>query len=86
MKRHRIVINLDPDSAGARRAEKSIGVLLEEGMQVRIMELDGGLDPDEYCKERGADAYRERSSRPRVISTGWPTGAQKIRYAHVAKE
>ena len=54
------VINLDPDSAGARGAEKSIGVLLEEGMQVRIMELDGGLDPDEYCKERGADAYRER--------------------------
>jgi DNA primase len=29
-------------------------------MQVRIMELDGGLDPDEYCKERGADAYRQR--------------------------
>jgi len=23
---------------------------LEEGMQVRIMELDGKLDPDEYCK------------------------------------
>jgi DNA primase len=60
LKGHRIVINLDPDSAGARGAEKSIGVLLEEGMQVRIMELDGDLDPDEYCKERGADAYRER--------------------------
>jgi DNA primase len=60
LKGHRIVINLDPDSAGARGAEKSIGLLLEEGMQVRIMELDGGLDPDEYCKERGADAYRER--------------------------
>jgi DNA primase len=60
LKGHRIFINLDPDSAGARGAEKSIGVLLEEGMQVRIMELDGGLDPDEYCKERGVEAYRER--------------------------
>jgi DNA primase len=29
-------------------------------MQVRIMELDGEVDPDEYCKERGAAAYRER--------------------------
>ena len=29
-------------------------------MQVRIVELDGGLDPDEYCKERGAAAYQER--------------------------
>jgi DNA primase len=24
------------------------------------MELDGGLDPDEYCKQRGAAAYQER--------------------------
>jgi DNA primase len=29
-------------------------------MQVRIVELDGDLDPDEYCKERGARAYQER--------------------------
>jgi len=27
-------------------------------MRVRIVELEDGLDPDEYCKERGADAYR----------------------------
>src|SRR5262249_38538136 len=31
-----------------------------EGMQVRILELDGDLDPDEYCKDRGAAAYQER--------------------------
>jgi DNA primase len=29
-------------------------------MQVRIMELEGNLDPDEYCKERGQAAYQER--------------------------
>lgn len=56
----RIVVNFDPDAAGANAAEKSITLLLDEGMQVRIMELDGDLDPDEYCKERGADAYRAR--------------------------
>jgi len=62
LKRHtqRIVVNFDPDAAGANAAERSINLLLEEGMQVRVMELDGGLDPDEYCKNRGADAYRER--------------------------
>ncbi len=32
-------------------------MLLDEGMHVRILELDGGLDPDEYCKQRGAEAY-----------------------------
>src|SRR5262249_35705825 len=38
----------------------SVNMLLDEGMQVRILELDGDLDPDEYCKERGAAAYQER--------------------------
>ncbi len=62
LKRHsqRIVVNFDPDAPGANAAERSINLLLEESMQVRIMELDGDLDPDEYCKERGADAYRGR--------------------------
>jgi DNA primase len=62
LKRHseKIFVNFDPDAAGAKAAERSIGLLLEEGMQVRILELDGGLDPDEYCKERGSDAYRQR--------------------------
>jgi DNA primase len=62
LKRHtqKIVVNFDPDAPGANAAERSINLLLEEGMQVRIMELDGGLDPDEYCKQRGAAAYQER--------------------------
>ncbi len=62
LKRHsdRIVVNFDPDAAGANAAERSIHLLLEEGMKVRIMELDGGLDPYEYCKERGAAAYQAR--------------------------
>jgi DNA primase len=59
MKRHsgRIVVNFDPDAAGANATEKSLRILLEEAMQVRVLELSGGLDPDEYCKQRGADAY-----------------------------
>ncbi|HZT34157.1 MAG TPA: DNA primase [Bryobacteraceae bacterium] len=59
MKRHsdKIVVNFDPDAAGASAAERSVTLLLDEGMRVRILELDGGLDPDEYCQERGAGAY-----------------------------
>jgi DNA primase len=53
-------VNFDPDAPGANAAERSIDLLLAEGMQVRIVELDGDLDPDEYCKERGAAAYHER--------------------------
>jgi DNA primase len=57
---HRIVVNFDPDAAGSNAAERSVTMLLDEGMQVRILELDGDLDPDEYCKQRGAAAYQER--------------------------
>ena len=54
MKRHseKIVVNFDPDAAGANAAERSINMLLDESMHVRMVELDGGLDPDEYCKQR----------------------------------
>jgi DNA primase len=57
---HRIAVNFDPDAAGSNAAERSVTMLLDEGMQVRILELDGDLDPDEYCKQRGAAAYQER--------------------------
>ncbi|MGH9628711.1 MAG: DNA primase [Bryobacteraceae bacterium] len=56
----RIVVNFDPDAAGVKAAEKSIEMLLEEGMHVRMLELDGGLDPDEYVKKFGPDAYRAK--------------------------
>jgi DNA primase len=67
MKRHsgRIVVNFDPDAAGANATEKSLQALLEEGMHVRVLELEGGLDPDEYCKQRGADTYRSAVAEAR---------------------
>lgn len=53
-----VVVNYDPDTAGANAAEKAIQLLLDEGLHIRVLTLEGGLDPDEYVKERGADAYR----------------------------
>jgi len=69
MKRHsgRVVVNFDPDNAGANAAERSIQMLLEEGIHVRILELDGDLDPDEFIKEHGAGVYREKLGR----AAGW---------------
>src|SRR5271154_5666402 len=46
----RIVVNFDPDAAGGNAAERSIQMLLDEGMHVRVLELGGELDPDEYVK------------------------------------
>lgn len=54
------VVNFDPDTAGANATEKSIQLLLDEGFRVRVAALEGGLDPDEFVKANGADAYRDR--------------------------
>jgi DNA primase len=59
LKRHtsQVVVNFDPDAAGSNAAEKSIALLTEEGFNIKIVTLDGGLDPDRYIRERGVDAY-----------------------------
>jgi DNA primase len=67
LKRHtsNVIVNFDPDTAGANAAEKSIALLTEEGFAIKIVTLDGGLDPDRYIRERGGEVYKEalRESR-----------------------
>jgi len=61
LRRHttNIVVNFDPDTAGANAAEKSIALLTEEGFTIKIVTLDGGLDPDRFIRERGVEAYTQ---------------------------
>ncbi|HEY0795821.1 MAG TPA: DNA primase, partial [Acidisarcina sp.] len=54
---NQVVVNFDPDTAGANAAEKSISLLTEEGFTVKVVTLEDGLDPDRYIRERGAEAY-----------------------------
>jgi DNA primase len=60
------VVNFDPDTAGANATEKYIQMLLDEGLRVRVLELGGDLDPDEFVKASGADAYRQRLEKAPV--------------------
>ncbi len=53
----RVVVNFDPDAAGANAAEKSIALLTEEEFEVKVVSLEGGLDPDRYVREHGVQAY-----------------------------
>lgn len=59
LRRHtqNVVVNFDPDAAGANAAEKSIALLTEEGFNLKLVTLDGGLDPDRFIRERGVEAY-----------------------------
>jgi DNA primase len=53
----RVAVNFDPDTAGAKAAEKSIDLLTEEDFAIKVVALDGGLDPDRFIRERGVQAY-----------------------------
>jgi DNA primase len=61
LKRHtqNVVVNFDPDAAGANAAEKSIALLTEESFNLKLVTLDGGLDPDRFIRERGVEAYTQ---------------------------
>ena len=56
----RVVVNFDGDEAGIRAARKSLDTLIAEGLQVHVLELPDGHDPDSFLKQNGADAYRQR--------------------------
>ncbi|MBV8895848.1 MAG: DNA primase [Acidobacteriaceae bacterium] len=54
-----VILNFDSDAAGARSTEKYIGTLLAEGLRVKVLQIPGGLDPDEYIQEHGAEGYEK---------------------------
>lgn len=53
----RVVVSYDGDAAGASAAVKSLDLFLERGFDVRVAEIPGGQDPDDYVNEAGAAAY-----------------------------
>ena len=58
----RIVLNFDADGAGVRAANRAIGEVEQLAMQgqleLRVLHLPSGKDPDEYLKQNGAGDYR----------------------------
>jgi DNA primase len=52
-----IVVNFDPDTAGAVATDKSLGMLLEEEFNIRVLRLEAGFDPDLFIRKNGAEAY-----------------------------
>jgi len=53
-----IVVNFDPDTAGARATERTLGLLVEEEFNIRVLTLETGFDPDLFIRRKGKDAYR----------------------------
>jgi DNA primase len=52
-----VVVNFDPDTAGAKATERTLGLLVEEEFQIKVLTLEQGFDPDLYIRRQGREAY-----------------------------
>ncbi len=55
----RVVVNFDPDTAGAKATERTLGLLVEEEFDIQVLRLEEGFDPDLYVRRKGKEAYAE---------------------------
>ena len=54
-----VVLAYDSDEAGQRAAHRAMGIFAKVGLDVRILQMQGAKDPDEYVKKYGADRFRQ---------------------------
>lgn len=54
-----ITIIFDGDEAGIKASLRGIDLVLEEGMNVKVLLLPDGEDPDSFAKKKGAQGFSE---------------------------
>jgi len=55
----KVVVNFDPDTAGAKATERTLGLLVEEEFEIKVLTLESGFDPDLFIRHKGKEAYAE---------------------------
>ena len=53
-----VVLIYDGDTAGQNATQRAIPLLERAGLKVRVLQLQGAKDPDEYLKKFGADKFK----------------------------
>ena len=59
----KVILCYDADTAGRNAAMKGIDVMRSAGLEVRIVVLPDGEDPDSLVRNRGGDAFKELVSK-----------------------
>ncbi|HEV2116202.1 MAG TPA: DNA primase, partial [Terriglobales bacterium] len=54
-----VVVNFDPDTAGANATERTLGLLVSEEFQIKVLTLEAGFDPDLFVRRKGKEAYEQ---------------------------
>ena len=55
----KVIISYDSDGAGQNAANRAMRLLNEVGLEVRVLQMSGAKDPDEYIKKFGPDRFRK---------------------------
>ncbi|MDO8662560.1 MAG: DNA primase [Candidatus Omnitrophota bacterium] len=76
---HNVVMIYDADTAGEMATLRSLDIFIEEEMNVRIVSLPKGLDPDLFVRKHGVEAFKEMIVKAQNIFD-YKLGVLKSRY------
>ena len=57
---NQVYLTYDSDEAGIKAALRAVALMREAGVSTRIVNMEPYKDPDEFIKNLGADAYKQR--------------------------
>ena len=76
----KVVLCYDADQAGINAALRGIDVLRGAGLEVKVLHVDDGKDPDEYIKKNGRDAFLELVEKKSVPDVDYKINLLRKRY------
>jgi DNA primase len=59
-----VILVFDSDEAGNKAAKNAAGILLESGLNVKVLSIPGKEDPDSYLRKKGKEAFHALLANP----------------------
>ncbi len=56
---HKVIISYDADTAGQMATLRGLDILRKEGLEVRVIIVPKGKDPDEFVRSNGREAFQK---------------------------
>jgi len=76
-----VVVVYDADAAGEMASLRSLDIFLEEEIDVRVVSLPTGFDPDGFVREKGIAAFKEKVKQANGLFD-YKLGILKTHHAH----
>ena len=59
-----VLVSYDGDSAGQKATIRGLEILADEGLNVKVVSLPDGMDPDDVIKKQGKEKYQQLLESP----------------------